>query len=194
MLKVLFWNARGVGNENFRYAISDLVKMHAVDMLAICEPKVQFNKALNALKAIGFSDYRVVKARVKVSMPGKPDWMLSVIYASPNHSSRASLWPYFDNLIATHAIPCFLIDSHIISSVVDVGKWKPVRASQSGPKVSHLFFADDLMLFAEASSSQAHVLKGCLDAFCALSGQASERLRRRRFSSQAIRKSFISAA
>lgn len=137
MLKVLFWNARGVGNENFRYAISDLVKMHAVDILAICEPKVQFNKAWNALKAIGFSDYRVVEARgfsgglwilwnknnihvdfiaenfqsisVKVSMTGKPDWTLSVVYASPNHSSRASLWPYFDNLIATHAIPWFLI-------------------------------------------------------------------------------------
>ncbi|KAL6218309.1 hypothetical protein ACLB2K_011523 [Fragaria x ananassa] len=76
-----------------------------------------------------------------------------------------------DPLISVHF--CSLHGkTHIISSAVDAGKWKPVRASQSGPKVSHLFFADDLMLSAEASSTQAHVLKGCLDAFCALSGQA----------------------
>ncbi|XP_024158077.2 uncharacterized protein LOC112165700 [Rosa chinensis] len=62
--------------------------------------------------------------------------------------------------------------SHLIHSTVDVGLWRPVRASQSGPKVSHLFFADDLMLFAEASPNQAAALKNCLDIFCSLSGQA----------------------
>ncbi|KAL6184070.1 hypothetical protein ACLB2K_045474 [Fragaria x ananassa] len=56
--------------------------------------------------------------------------------------------------------------------MVDSGHWRAVRASKSGPKVSHLFFADDLLLFAEASSEQANLLKRCLDLFCSLSGQA----------------------
>ncbi|KAL6205273.1 hypothetical protein ACLB2K_022535 [Fragaria x ananassa] len=62
--------------------------------------------------------------------------------------------------------------SHLIHSLVDAGQWKGVHASQSGPKVSHLFFADDLLLFAEASSEQATLLKRSLDLFCSLSGQA----------------------
>lgn len=39
-------------------------------------------------------------------------------------------------------------------------------------EVSHLFFADDLMLFAEASQYQAGIINQCLDNFCALSGQS----------------------
>ncbi|KAL6129850.1 hypothetical protein ACLB2K_068232 [Fragaria x ananassa] len=54
---------------------------------------------------------------------------------------------------------------------IDYGYWKAVKASQSGPKISHLFFADDLILFTEASSLQASLHKTCLDNFCALSGQ-----------------------
>lgn len=49
--------------------------------------------------------------------------------------------------------------SYLIQSVVDIGEWKVICASQSGLKVSHLFFADDLMLFAKATQQQANTLK-----------------------------------
>ncbi|BFG33690.1 hypothetical protein CerSpe_199640 [Prunus speciosa] len=61
--------------------------------------------------------------------------------------------------------------SHIIFNAVMRKNWKPVKSSQSGVSVSHLFFADDLILFAEASPKQARIMKNCLDSFCQMSGQ-----------------------
>ncbi|CAJ2657953.1 unnamed protein product [Trifolium pratense] len=61
--------------------------------------------------------------------------------------------------------------SHIIADHVEANYWKPMRAGRSGPKISHLIFADDLLLFAEASIEQAHCVMHCLDQFCLASGQ-----------------------
>ncbi|KAI5339865.1 hypothetical protein L3X38_019138 [Prunus dulcis] len=61
--------------------------------------------------------------------------------------------------------------SHIIFDLVQKGCWKAVKSSQSGHVVSHLFFADDLILFAEAYVKQAQIMKGCLEIFCQASGQ-----------------------
>lgn len=55
--------------------------------------------------------------------------------------------------------------SHIVLEADSNKRWKLVKASQSGPTVSHLFFANDLILFAESSSKQARVMKHCLDKF-----------------------------
>ncbi|KAK9911967.1 hypothetical protein M0R45_035844 [Rubus argutus] len=76
-----------------------------------------------------------------------------------------------DPLLPNIFILCMEKLSHLIQSVAENGDWKGVRASQSGPKISHLFFADDLMLFADATLDQACTLKNCLDNFCSLSGQ-----------------------
>lgn len=42
---------------------------------------------------------------------------------------------------------------------------------RGGPQISHLFFADDLLLFGEASSEQIKVMRSCLENFCIASGQ-----------------------
>lgn len=61
--------------------------------------------------------------------------------------------------------------NHIIQDAVLDGYWSPIRLRRGGPLISHLFFADDLILFGEASSFQVDVMIRCLDLFCAHSGQ-----------------------
>lgn len=47
---------------------------------------------------------------------------------------------------------------HVISLAVENGAWKPVKVTKRGPDISHLAFADDLILFAEATTDQAQVI------------------------------------
>lgn len=56
---------------------------------------------------------------------------------------------------------------------VEVAKktWKPISLSRGGPKVSHICFTNDLILFAEASVAQIRVVRRVLEKFCLASGQ-----------------------
>lgn len=60
--------------------------------------------------------------------------------------------------------------AHIIDREVRLGSWKPLRASRNGPAISNLAFADDLILFCEASIDQVQILQQCLAKFCDASG------------------------
>lgn len=61
--------------------------------------------------------------------------------------------------------------SHIINEEVNCKKWKLIKIGRSCPPISHLFLADDLVLFAEASIEQMEVIMNCLNRFCSMSGQ-----------------------
>lgn len=58
-----------------------------------------------------------------------------------------------------------------ITRKVEEDTWKPLRASRGGPCVSHLFFADDLILFGAATIEQARCMKKGLEDFFQASGQ-----------------------
>lgn len=61
--------------------------------------------------------------------------------------------------------------SQMIIEAEKKGKWKGVRLSRNGPSLTHLFFADDMILFGEASENQLKVMMDCLNVFCRYSGQ-----------------------
>ena len=65
--------------------------------------------------------------------------------------------------------------SHLIQIAVTEGLWKPISLSRGGPEITHLCFADDLFIFAEASMDQVEVINGCLDVFCQSFGQKISR-------------------
>lgn len=59
----------------------------------------------------------------------------------------------------------------MIEKEVQDQNWKPIKLSRDGPPVSHLFFADDLLLFGEASAGQISTMLKCLRVFCEALGQ-----------------------
>ena len=59
---------------------------------------------------------------------------------------------------------------HLIKNAVTAREWRTIRLSSYGPELSHLLFADDLILFAEASMEQLNVIRNCLNLFMRCSG------------------------
>ena len=49
--------------------------------------------------------------------------------------------------------------------------WDPVKAAPGGIAFSHLFFADDLVLFAKADRKNCMAIKDAIETFCVLFGQ-----------------------
>lgn len=60
---------------------------------------------------------------------------------------------------------------HLIDKSIELKEWKPISLSRGGPKLSHICFADDLILFAEASIAHIKVIRQVLEKFCLASGQ-----------------------
>lgn len=68
-------------------------------------------------------------------------------------------------------ILCMEILVSLIIEKCKANLWDPITASRWGIAFSHLFFADDLMLFAKADRKNCMAMRDALDTFCALSGQ-----------------------
>lgn len=59
----------------------------------------------------------------------------------------------------------------IISGAVRKKEWITFPSCRRGPHLSHLSFADDLILFGEATTKQARVMQVTLKSFREMSGQ-----------------------
>lgn len=60
--------------------------------------------------------------------------------------------------------------SLLIQQLVDAGSWNPIRLTKDGTPISHMFFADDVLLFCKATPSQVNIVVVALKLFCDSSG------------------------
>lgn len=59
----------------------------------------------------------------------------------------------------------------LISEKCEAKLWDPISASRGRVTFSHLFFVDDLVLFAKANIKNCRAVQEVLDTFCGLSRQ-----------------------
>ena len=124
-------------------------------LLELCLPQLMVDLIMNC----------ITSAKLQVLWNGEPTPQFS-----PSRGIRQGdpLSPYL-------YVICMERLAHLIDKEVRSGGWKPVRASRHGPPISNLAFADDLILFSEASVAQAEVIMNCLDKFCQASGSKVSR-------------------
>ena len=77
---------------------------------------------------------------------------------------------------------------HLIEEKCKDKVWIPVKASRSRIAFSHLFFADDLVLFARADGSNCSAMREALDVFCIKSSQSISEAKYRVFFSPNVDK------
>lgn len=71
--------------------------------------------------------------------------------------------------------------SHCIMDAVNQGLRKPLKFGRGGPSVSHLMFADDILLISEATPDNTTTIIDILDRFGARSGQQVNKQKSRVF-------------
>ena len=76
---------------------------------------------------------------------------------------KGSMSPYLFVLCMKKLAP--YVQEKVVARV-----WKLIHVARGGPGISQLLFADDILLFCHASSSQVKEVMDSLDDFCAVSG------------------------
>ncbi|KAK2662266.1 hypothetical protein Ddye_000840 [Dipteronia dyeriana] len=102
------------------------------------------------------------------------DWFMNGGIPDHNSQTYISLIPKIPNASSMSQLrPISLCNTSykVISKRISENSWKPVKMTRARHAISHLFFADDLILFGQATLQQAQVMKDCFDTFCDLSGQ-----------------------
>ncbi|XP_028124558.1 uncharacterized protein LOC114321581 [Camellia sinensis] len=125
-MDMLIWNCRGAGNQRLKRTMRKLVQIHKPDILILMKTKVEFKSMGMLFNCIGFTasahvdptgrsggiwmlrnpnvvTVRVVEASSQlitatISRQDFPDWLLSAVYASPNHCKWDEFWEHLEVL------------------------------------------------------------------------------------------------
>lgn len=61
--------------------------------------------------------------------------------------------------------------SRLLSRVADEGKISGVKVFRLNPKITHLMYADDLVIYCKANTLEATEVTNCLQTYCNWTGQ-----------------------
>ena len=113
MINIMMWNTNGTASKVFSCTMKDLLRIHRPEILGLLEMKVSGFKADDICNKLGFDYWVRVEAlgfnggiwilwkdcyhvdvlkthpqfiHLKVSRDGNQQWLLSVVYGSPNFS------------------------------------------------------------------------------------------------------------
>lgn len=138
--------------------------------------RVEWGFLSEVLKCIGFKPELIQlitdcfsSTQLAVSWNGET---LESFNPSRGLRQRDSLSPYLFVL-------CMEVLSQMIVKAVDTKQWSPIRVTRASPGVSHIFFADDLLLFGEASFSQTRMIEHLMVVFFGFFGQQISRIKSR---------------
>jgi hypothetical protein len=62
--------------------------------------------------------------------------------------------------------------SRLLQRQFSIGLLKGIKMARSCSPITHILFADDLLIFGKATSFEASTIKDCIDSYCKWSGQA----------------------
>lgn len=135
-MKTMFWNYIGAASAHFLRHVKELVKKQKPMILCIVETRTHSRNVRKLLKQLYFTDLVVETQGFKggiwrfwdqnqvymeflsgdtqyLSMPvykgNRVDWVLSLIYVSPDRDEREELWSLFTNVGRGMGAPCCLV-------------------------------------------------------------------------------------
>ncbi|KAL7201796.1 hypothetical protein ACSBR1_033489 [Camellia fascicularis] len=133
LIRILFWNCRGAGNNKFKRNLVEIIKTHKPEILVLMETKVAFSTMSEFFNRLGFTasstidpvsrvggiwivwDTSQVNVRASTVSPqvihatvhkeDYEEWVLDVVYASPNPNLRDQLWHDLEDVADTMQQP-----------------------------------------------------------------------------------------
>ena len=104
-----------------------------------------------------------------------------------DESFEGKYWNWQGDLLSPYLfILCMEYLDQLIEKECIRKRWIPMKALRENIGISHLFFADDLMLFAKVSKKGSEAIKEVLDKFCEESRQVINYEKSRIYFSQNI--------
>lgn len=139
LIKLMFWNVRGVGGRGFYTTIKAIRRIYNLDFLAIFRPQISGSRDVEVINSLGFDNsfygdaiefskgiwllwndwlniqivHSSFQAITAIIHSDDLVWALSTIYASSNANYRKLLWDHLNDIVGCINSPSLLTGDFI---------------------------------------------------------------------------------